>query len=258
MGHPSAPGDQTARYGTVLTPAEFEAATGVRITRVGLSGADGIVDVRYQVLDPDKAVVVHDKENPPALVGKSGRVFGRSWHSSHTRRKQPRAGGTYYFLLLNERGGLHHGSTVSVKVGRALLPNVTVQRGRGRPVTSRRHVRTLVALVAVLAITAPLAAHSGLVTSTPRPGAVLRQSPRRVTLKFARELDVRKSTFELRGPAGRRIVGRVDLNDLDRASMSARIRTRLPVGVYLVDWRAVDAVDGEATAGSFRFRIRRS
>jgi hypothetical protein len=121
------PGAAGEPIGVALSPVEFEATTGIRITRIGLSGGDGIVDIRYQVLDPDKAVVVHDKNNPPALVEESThKVFGRSWHS-HTRRAQLRAGGSYYFLLLNERHGLDHGSTVSVKIGNTLLPNVTVR-----------------------------------------------------------------------------------------------------------------------------------
>ncbi len=122
----------------------------------------------------------------------------------------------------------------------------------------RAHAHIVGALAVSLALSGAASAHSELMTSSPKPGAVLRNAPRQVTLKFGRELDVRRSMFQLTGPTKPTIVGRVDLDDLDHASLTARIRRGLTPGTYLVRWRAVDAVDGDALTGSFRFRIKRS
>jgi len=119
--------DDASRLGKVLAPAAFEEQTGIRVVRVSIGAGGGLIDIRYQVLDPDKAVVVHDQKNPPAVVDEeTGQVLGESWHT-HPNRQTLRAGGTYYFLLLNEGRVVAPGGIVSVKIGGARLENVTVQ-----------------------------------------------------------------------------------------------------------------------------------
>jgi hypothetical protein len=44
--------------------AALQAAWGIRITNVALTGGGGIVDIRFQAVDPDKAIGIHDPENP--------------------------------------------------------------------------------------------------------------------------------------------------------------------------------------------------
>src|SRR5262245_10831493 len=52
--------------------------SGVRITQVAVTGGGGLVDLRFRVLDPDKAHALHDPTTPPAVVDeRSGLVLDR-------------------------------------------------------------------------------------------------------------------------------------------------------------------------------------
>src|SRR3954470_8119129 len=52
----------------VVAPEVLAARAGVRIVRVSTTGAGGLLDLRYQVVDPQKAGGLHDADKPPALV----------------------------------------------------------------------------------------------------------------------------------------------------------------------------------------------
>jgi hypothetical protein len=106
--------------------AAFEQTTGIRLLRVDLTGGGGLVDVRYQVLDPPAAAVLHDKATPLKLVDEdSGKALATRFHF-HTHTSQFKAGVGYYELLVNTAGMLESGDTVSVVVGTAVLEGVPV------------------------------------------------------------------------------------------------------------------------------------
>ncbi|HLE15840.1 MAG TPA: hypothetical protein VI776_13915 [Anaerolineales bacterium] len=110
-----------------LSQAAFEAKTGMRVVRVALATGGGMVDLRYQVLDPDKAVIVHDDQNPPAILDQaSGKILNIPW-MAHASKHTLRTGITYYVLLLNQEGVLKRGSRVTVILGGVSLENVVVQ-----------------------------------------------------------------------------------------------------------------------------------
>src|SRR2546428_9828233 len=126
--------------------------------------------------------------------------------------------------------------------------------------SSVRRMRILTALTGtvVLAVPAGLWAHAKLVRSEPKAGAVLTVPPAVVRAWFDDELDPDRSTIgvwdvrEHRVDDGR---GGVDLSDLDRKSMNARLRA-VGVGTYTVRWRAVSADDGFVAQGSFVFAVQ--
>lgn len=106
----------------------FEQETGLRLVRVALTGGGGLIDIRWQVLDPDKALVVHDPRSPPAIVDQASCVtVDRTWMQHAHKRKELRMASTYYTLLVNAGGVVRRGSTVTFQVGEARLPGVTVQ-----------------------------------------------------------------------------------------------------------------------------------
>jgi hypothetical protein len=110
-----------------VTVAEFEEATGVRIVRVSATAAGGLIDLRFQVLDPDKALVVHDQERPPALQGvRTGAVLAQRWHNHVTTRALKHAV-VYHELLVNTGGAIGTGDDVSVIIGDWRLDGVVVQ-----------------------------------------------------------------------------------------------------------------------------------
>jgi hypothetical protein len=116
---------------TALSPAAFEDQTGVRIVRIATAGGGGIVDLRFQVLDPDKALAVHDKQRPLTLVDEeNGAVLRAAFHGRHsggTTQVGLNAGATYYLLFANPGGALQRGDLASVEVDGGRLEHVRVR-----------------------------------------------------------------------------------------------------------------------------------
>jgi hypothetical protein len=83
--------------------------------------------LRYQVVDPDKAVIVHDSENPPTIIDEAtGERLDTPWMDHHSTGKLT-AGVTYYELLVNPAGVIKPGSVVSIAIGGARLEHVLVK-----------------------------------------------------------------------------------------------------------------------------------
>lgn len=102
-------------------------SVGSRVVRVSASGFNGLIDVRYQVADADKASVIHDAKYPPALVDeRSGQVIGRLL-MGHSHSGAFRAGVTYATVFENPGGLVRPGDRVSVVLGPVRLQHVVVQ-----------------------------------------------------------------------------------------------------------------------------------
>jgi hypothetical protein len=107
------------------TRAAFEEATGVRVIHVALTGGGGIVDLRYQVLDPGLAATLHN--SPPVLLDERTREIVDDLFMGHAHSGSPRAGLSYPVLFVNAGGLIERGSTVSVVIGEERLEHVLVQ-----------------------------------------------------------------------------------------------------------------------------------
>lgn len=104
----------------------FEEETGIRIVRVALTAGGGLADVHYQVLDPDKALVVHDRTRPPTLVhAKSGAQLNIPFHGHGFHRLN--TGVVYRLHIWNTNGVLGRGDRVTVLIGDARLEQVLIQ-----------------------------------------------------------------------------------------------------------------------------------
>ena len=111
----------------LVTPAGLVARSGVRVVRVTLSGSGGLVDLRYQVVDADKAQTVHEPQTPPLMIDEStGAVIGELY-MGHAMSGRPKVGITYYLIYNNPGTIVHKGSLVTVQLGDARLPHVRVQ-----------------------------------------------------------------------------------------------------------------------------------
>ncbi len=98
-------------------------------------------------------------------------------------------------------------------------------------------------------------AHAELARAEPAVDAIVAASPTRVTLWFTEEPELRYSEIQLVDRAGRRL----DRGDLraepsDRLALSVGV-PELGPGSYGVIWRALSAVDGHITRGSFTFTV---
>lgn len=98
-------------------------------------------------------------------------------------------------------------------------------------------------------------AHALLRSSTPASGAVLGEAPGGVTLTFTEAPDLRLTAVKvLDSGGGDHVTGPLE-SIADPAYTVQAPLGPLGDGVYTVSWRAVSAVDGHVSAGSFAFGV---
>jgi hypothetical protein len=101
--------------------------SGVRLVRVAVTGGGGLLDLRYQVVDPSKAVTVHEAETPPAIMDeRTGLVLNRllMGHAHHGALK---SAVSYYLIFENTGNWVRRGSKVTVLLGDAQVEHVVVK-----------------------------------------------------------------------------------------------------------------------------------
>jgi hypothetical protein len=100
--------------------------SGVRLVRVTVSGDGGLLDLRFQVVDPGKALAVHEPNTPPAIVDeRTGLVLDRLY-MGHSHTGAMKAAVTYYLVFDNPGGWVRRGSEVTVLLGNAQVEHVVV------------------------------------------------------------------------------------------------------------------------------------
>jgi hypothetical protein len=100
---------------------------GIRVERAALVADSGIVEIRYTVLDSQKASnFQNDVHNPPVLRSehRSGDVY-RAALMKQGHDLQP--GQTYYILYLNNQNTIHRGENIQIDAGNNHLRHVPVQ-----------------------------------------------------------------------------------------------------------------------------------
>ena len=117
------------RAGTTAVTAKAMAARyGIDVTLIGVSAAGGLVDFRYQVVDPDKAnPIIHDIDLFPKLVEENTGATLVMRSLPHNHKKELEFGGSYFFLLPNANNALHEGSRVTLVIGDARLEHIRVR-----------------------------------------------------------------------------------------------------------------------------------
>jgi hypothetical protein len=108
------------------TAADLEKRTGVRLIRVAVSGGGGLVDVRFQVVDPDKALAVHQPATPPGVVDERTGLILHDLYMNHAHDGPMKAAVTYYLVFENPGGWIQRGSKVTVLLGDAQVDHVMV------------------------------------------------------------------------------------------------------------------------------------
>lgn len=101
--------------------------TGVRITQVAVTGGGGLVDLRYQVVDPEKAAALHDPATPPAVVDEQSGLVVHELFMGHAHSDPFKAGVTYYYVFNDPVNWVHRGSQVTVLLGNAQVEHVVVR-----------------------------------------------------------------------------------------------------------------------------------
>jgi hypothetical protein len=110
-----------------VTAAGLAERSGVKITQVAMTGGGGLVDLRYQVVDPDKAVALHDRRTPPALVDEETGLVVNQLFMDHSHQGPQQVGVKYYLVFNNPGNWVHRGSRVTVLLGDAEVQHVVVR-----------------------------------------------------------------------------------------------------------------------------------
>jgi hypothetical protein len=109
----------------IVTAAGLVERSGVRVERVAVTGDGGLVDLRFLVVDADKAASVN--ETPPLLIDeRTGGVIDRPW-MGHAHTHGLKLGVGYYVIFENAGTLIRSGGRVTVQLGDARLPHVRVR-----------------------------------------------------------------------------------------------------------------------------------
>jgi hypothetical protein len=117
-GHPLPP---------AVSPEQLAARSGVRVVRVSTTGGGGLLDVRYQVVNPDAAASLHDRDAPPAVVDETRGSVIDTLYMGHSHSGKFRAGATYYLIFANPGNLVRSGDPVAIVLGKARLEHVRVR-----------------------------------------------------------------------------------------------------------------------------------
>jgi copper transport protein len=112
----------------------------------------------------------------------------------------------------------------------------------------------IVLLYSALTVT-PVFAHALLLRSNPQANAVLAQPPVQIELFFSESVEGTLSTIKVFNTGGVAVdVGDVRVDASDPTRMTVSLHT-IGDGIYTVTWKAVSAIDGHQTTGSFPFAV---
>ena len=109
----------------LVSAAGLARRSGIRIRQLAVTGAGGLIDLRYQVLDPDKAAAVHTAR--PELVDERTGVVVDQLLMGHRHKGVLHAGQTYYLLFENPGDLVRRGSAVTVALGGLRVPHIRVR-----------------------------------------------------------------------------------------------------------------------------------
>ena len=110
-----------------VSAAQLAGRSGVKITEVAVTGGGGLVDLRYQVIDPELANELHDPSTPPAVVDEKSGLVVHDLLMSHAHTDPFKPGVTYYLIFNNPGNWVHRGSRVTVLLGDAQVEHVAVR-----------------------------------------------------------------------------------------------------------------------------------
>jgi hypothetical protein len=110
-----------------ISANELPDRLGVRLTRLAVTGGGGLLDLRFQVLDPEKAAAIHDPQTPPALVEERSGLFLDDLLMGHSHSGAFKTAVSYYLIFVDDGNLVQRGSTVSVLLGDVEVEHVPVQ-----------------------------------------------------------------------------------------------------------------------------------
>ena len=113
---------------TAITADELESQYGVRLDVVGLIASGGLIELRFQVTDADKATALFGavEDMPVLAVEGSTAVLTSAKGMKHQLTLLD--GASYFFLYTNVANAVHEGSTVAFVINGVRVPHLIVQQ----------------------------------------------------------------------------------------------------------------------------------
>jgi methionine-rich copper-binding protein CopC len=115
--------------------------------------------------------------------------------------------------------------------------------------------RAVLAVVAVLALSVWVQAHTKLEKSVPADGATLTSAPTSIQLFFNEKPDLKVSKVEITGPSGKVELG--PAHSMADKDIMAPVKGTLANGKYTVAWQTAGD-DGHVRKGEFSFTIQKA
>ena len=124
--HNAAPAPRD-RYASVPVSTAIEERYGIRFSFLASTAAGGLIDLRYRIVDADKAKDFgHYTETSPMLIAEdTGAILSVTKHGLHNHRVQP--GLVFHVLFRNTGNAIQPGKRVTIQVGDLQLKHVVVQ-----------------------------------------------------------------------------------------------------------------------------------
>jgi hypothetical protein len=110
-----------------VSAAGLAERSGVRLVRVAVTGGGGLLDLRYQVVDPNKAVAVHEGQTPPAIIDERTGLVINQLLMGHAHKGQLKPAVSYYLVFENTGNWVRRGAKVTVLLGDAQVEHVVVK-----------------------------------------------------------------------------------------------------------------------------------
>lgn len=104
---------------------------GIEIVGLRLSAAGHVIDLRYRVTDPKKALPFFDAQKKPSLIDQASGVkmvvpVAPKIGSMRQKTMRPEVG-RIYFMLFGNTGVVNYGSKVTLVIGDIKIENLTVE-----------------------------------------------------------------------------------------------------------------------------------
>jgi len=127
FGVPGPRSNEEIAAARIVTAEDMESEYGIRVRLIAVTADGGLVDVRFTVVDKDKAEnILHDDTVQPDLyVESTGTVIRPPSGMRHTVNILD--GGTYFLLYSNPGGKVQAGTPVSVVIGDVRLAPMAAQ-----------------------------------------------------------------------------------------------------------------------------------
>jgi hypothetical protein len=108
--------------------ATLESKLGIRITQAAVVADGGLVELRYTVLDANKATTFQNDVHHPPVLKSSKRGNHALYRTALMKQGHSlRPGQTYYILYLNNHNAVRSGENLEIDAGGDRLTNVPVR-----------------------------------------------------------------------------------------------------------------------------------